>query len=190
MMRTRLRYVVVVLVIALPRVVAAQAQDEVFYYHLDAIGSVRAITDANGQVVERRDFLPFGEPWPPNGTNSDPRQFTGQEHDVTTGLDYFGARYYASLNGRFTRADDHGFSDPGQPQTLALYVYVQNNPLRYNDPTGHCPPSVNFCIGVIANDDAAWPGYHVVASHQSLASPVEPLAAPSPSWRSGCVNLK
>jgi len=138
-------------VIALPRVASAQAQDEVFYYHLDAIGSVRAITDANGQVVELRDFLPFGEQWPPSAPNSDPRRFTGQEHDATTGFDYFAARYYTSLNGRFTRADDRGFSDPSQPQTLALYVYVRNNPLRYIDPTGHT------VVAVVAGDvDWQW----------------------------------
>jgi RHS repeat-associated protein len=142
MMRTEFRWIVLLLAIALPRVVAAQAQDEVFYYHLDAIGSVRAITDANGQVVELRDFLPFGEAWPPSGASSDPRQFTGQEHDAATGFDYFGARYYASLNGRFTRADDPGYANPFDPQTLNLYAYVYNNPLRFVDPTGHdgdCP---------------------------------------------------
>jgi hypothetical protein len=31
------------------------------YYHLDALGSVRAVTDAQGQVIARHDFLPFGE---------------------------------------------------------------------------------------------------------------------------------
>ena len=30
------------------------------------------------------------------------------------------------------------------PQTLNLYAYVNNNPLRYNDPTGHTPQDLNF----------------------------------------------
>jgi len=142
MMRTRFRYLLVLLVTALPRVVSAQAQDEVFYYHLDAVGSVRAITDATGQVVELRDFLPFGEAWPSSAVSNDPRQFTAQEHDAATGFDYFGARYYATLNGRFTRADDPGYADPFDPQSLNLYAYAYNNPLRFVDPTGHdgdCP---------------------------------------------------
>jgi uncharacterized protein RhaS with RHS repeats len=43
---------------------SAQATDQVTYYHTDAIGSVRMITDANGQVVTRYDYLPFGQDWP------------------------------------------------------------------------------------------------------------------------------
>ena len=43
--------------------VAPSLQDTVIYYHVDAIGSVRMITNANGQVLARYDFLPFGEPW-------------------------------------------------------------------------------------------------------------------------------
>ena len=87
-----------------PSVAVAQLQDTVIYYHVDAIGSVRMITNANGQVLARYDFLPFGEPWG-SSTNVDPRQFAGKERDAETGFDYFGARYYASTVGRFTTAD-------------------------------------------------------------------------------------
>jgi RHS repeat-associated protein len=34
-----------------------------------------------------------------------PLQFTGKERDGNTGLDYFGARYYSGVQGRFTSAD-------------------------------------------------------------------------------------
>ena len=37
------------------------AGEVVEYYHLDAIGNVRAVTNAAGQVVERHDYLPFGD---------------------------------------------------------------------------------------------------------------------------------
>jgi RHS repeat-associated protein len=116
--------------------VFAQSSDQVTYYHTDAIGSVRAITDASGQLVAREDFLPFGEPWlvPPT---PDVRQFTGQERDAHTGLDYFGVRDYQSGSGRFIRPDDPGYADPFDPQSLNLYAYAYNNPLRFVDPTGH-----------------------------------------------------
>jgi RHS repeat-associated protein len=144
--------IVVALVLGLPSLVGAQGGPEVVvYFHTDAIGSVRMVTDANGAVVDHYDYLPFGEPWPASPTGQETRRFTAQEKDLETGLDYFGARYYASLNGRFTRADNSVFSNPADPQTLALYVYAYNNPLRYTDPTGHtpdeCPPGseANFC---------------------------------------------
>jgi hypothetical protein len=69
---------------------AAQSQDTVIYYHTDAIGSVRMITNNAGQVVARYDFLPFGESWSPPAA-SEVRQFGGKERDVETGFDYFGA---------------------------------------------------------------------------------------------------
>ena len=41
----------------------ARAGEVVEYYHLDAVGNVRAVTNQAGQVVERHDYLPFGEEW-------------------------------------------------------------------------------------------------------------------------------
>jgi len=56
-----------------------------------------------------------------------------------TGLDYFGARYFSSAQGRFT-SPDAPFADqhPEDPQSWNLYGYVRNNPLRLTDPTGQC----------------------------------------------------
>jgi RHS repeat-associated protein len=63
---------------------------------------------------------------------------TGKERDQESGLDYFGARYYASSIGRFMSPDPSGLSyaDPTNPQSLNLYSYVRNNPLTNTDPTG------------------------------------------------------
>ncbi len=61
---------------------------------------------------------------------------TQKERDIETGLDYFEARYYASTQGRFTGADNPGFSDGTDPQTWNLYAYTANNPLRRVDPDG------------------------------------------------------
>ena len=77
-----------------PAGVAAQGGERVEYYHLDALGSVRVVTDASGQVVRRHDFGPFGEEVAPMYPNPERKLFTGQERDAETALDYFGARYY------------------------------------------------------------------------------------------------
>jgi RHS repeat-associated protein len=57
--------------------------------------------------------------------------------DSESGLDYFGARHYASSLGRF-QTPDEPFIDQhlGEPQSWNLYAYVRNNPLIYVDPTG------------------------------------------------------
>jgi len=74
------------------------------YSHLDALGSLRAVTDAAGAVLRRHGFLPFGEEWQPPPASSDARLFTGKERDAETGLDYFGARYHAVTVAPFTTA--------------------------------------------------------------------------------------
>jgi len=133
---------------------AAQAQDEVVYYHSDSVGSVRVVTDVNGNEVTRFDYLPFGERWPSSPTGTEPRQFTGAERDPGTGFDYLGSRYLSANVGRFTSPDDPRFGDRTNPQSWSLYVYANNNPLRYVDPSGHlgeCPPGYPknmFCSGV------------------------------------------
>jgi RHS repeat-associated protein len=70
-------------------------------------------------------------------------RFTGKERDTESGNDYFGARYYASSMGRFLSPDWSAKMEPvpyaklDNPQTLNLYAYVGNNPLRFVDADGH-----------------------------------------------------
>jgi RHS repeat-associated protein len=53
-------------------------------------------------------------------------------------MDYFGARYYASVQGRFTSIDPIYITKLRliDPQQINLYHYARNNPLRFTDPTG------------------------------------------------------
>ena len=119
---------------------------EVSYFHTDALGSVRLITNASGTEVASFDYLPFGQELGQQtlGTQN-VVGFTGKERDKETEipgswlpLDYFGARYYQSQSGRFTGVDpvldlDKAIVDP---QRWNRYTYVRNNPLRYVDPDG------------------------------------------------------
>ena len=65
------------------------------YYHLDAIGSVRALTDGSGTVLIRHDYFPFGEDT--QAMTGDPLRFTGQEIDPESGQHYFQARQYRNV---------------------------------------------------------------------------------------------
>jgi RHS repeat-associated protein len=117
--------------------------ENVSYYHLDAVGSVRAVTNQAGAVVEQHDYLPFGEEWcgsapcPPNAAGESVR-FTGKERDAETGLDYFGARYYGPRLGRFTAVDPVQTTEANllDPERWNRYAYARNNPQRYVDPDG------------------------------------------------------
>ena len=84
---------------------------------------------------------------------------TGKERDTESGLDYFGARYYASSMGRFMSPDWAAKATPvpcaklDNPQSLNLYSYVLNNPLSKADPDGHCVE--DFCIVVTCSPKSA-----------------------------------
>ena len=127
--------ITVLMLLGLPARATAQTET-VIYFHTDAVGSVRMTTDANGQVLQRYDYTPFGEPWPSQPT-PETRRFGGQELDAETQLNYFGARLYLSQTGRFTRSDDPGYGNLFDPQSMNVYAYAHNNPLRWVDPTGH-----------------------------------------------------
>ena len=64
-------------------------------------------------------------------------QYTGKERDAETGLDYFGARYYGGVIGRFTTVNPlMASAKASNPQSWNRYAYTLNNPLRYVDPDG------------------------------------------------------
>ena len=62
--------------------------------------------------------------------------FTGKEHDLNTGLIYFGARYYDPDTGRFITQDNY-LGDPGTPPSLNRYLYAYSNPTAYFDLFGY-----------------------------------------------------
>ncbi len=124
------------------------------YPFTDMLGSVRAVTNAAGTVVECYDYLPFGRMLSssdngrstlgchpsPSDTEIDSdvsQKFTGQVRDEETRLDYFNARYMSAPQGRFLSPDPLLISARLEdPQTWNRYVYGRNNPLKYTDPSG------------------------------------------------------
>ncbi len=65
---------------------------------------------------------------------------------METGLDYFGARSFASMQGRFTGSDSAPITERQlvNPQDLNRYAYVANNPLKFIDPDGE--EKIQVCI--------------------------------------------
>jgi len=114
------------------------------YYFLDHLGSTSVVANSSGTIENESDYLPFGEENAFQNATEQHFKFTGKERDTETGLDYFGARYYASTMGRFMSPDWAAtatavpYADFGDPQTLNLYGYVRNNPLSHADGDGHC----------------------------------------------------
>ena len=92
-------------IVMFPAVARAQAPAETIeYYGTDVIGSIRIVWDANGNVLGRQDYAPFGRPlFPVAGL---PKQgFGAQATDDETDQAYFHARMFEARTGRFTRVD-------------------------------------------------------------------------------------
>jgi RHS repeat-associated protein len=116
--------------------------NSVHYYLSDHLGSSTKIINASGVVEEESDFTSYGSELSATaGVNH--YKFTSKERDSETGLDYFGARYYSNLMGRFMTPDWAAKAEPVpyakliNPQSLNLYSYVMNNPLTLRDEDGH-----------------------------------------------------
>lgn len=113
--------------------------EEILYFTQNQVDSVVLATDATGAVVSRVVYRPFGEIYQSasHGEKRLREKFVGNELDDSSGLYYFGARYYNPETGRFMSADQF---EPGGPELSAasynLYSYSENNPITYNDPSG------------------------------------------------------
>ncbi len=104
-----------------------------WFFATNHLGTIAARMNVGGQLMETYRYLPYGEPYA--GTQT-PHQYTGKERDAESGLDYFGARYYASAHGRWMSVDPSlGFSS-NNPQRLNLYSFVLNNPVNSVDRGG------------------------------------------------------
>jgi RHS repeat-associated protein len=104
-----------------------------YYYHTDHLGSTRLVTDSNKNIVSAMTYHPFGMSSIEEG--SEDFLYNGKEKD-STGLYYYGARYYDPDIGKFITRDQQRGSI-NNPQSLNRYAYCVNNPLKYIDPDGH-----------------------------------------------------
>ena len=114
---------------------ASKTNDDIIYYHGDHLGSSNLLTDSDGFQVKRLEYTPFGTTYLEEGEVNTNYRYTGKELDQSTGLYYYGARYYDTRLGRFITPDTI-VQAPTDPQTLNRYSYCRNNPLKYTDPSG------------------------------------------------------
>jgi len=111
----------------------------VFYYFADHLGTSRVMVQATQTTAcYEADYTPYGKERVIINTCPQNYKFTGKERDSESSLDYFGARFYSWTLGRF-HSPDLPFIDqkPWNPQSWNLYAYVQNNPLKFVDPSGN-----------------------------------------------------
>lgn len=124
------------------------------YSHGDRLGSLVAVTGADGNLLQRFSYDAWGRrrrlggsddswDWNANGGFGDKALwnnyghdgYTGQEQIDQLGLVHLNGRVYDPISGRMTSADPT-IPDPTNLQAFNRYSYVLNNGLAFVDPSG------------------------------------------------------
>jgi RHS repeat-associated protein len=107
------------------------------YLLSDHLGSSSITADSSGNKIAEMRYKAWGEVRFQSGTTPTDRTYTGQRSYVSDfGLMYYNARWYDNTTGRFAQADNIDVQ-VGDTQSLERFAYAVNNPIRYNDPSGH-----------------------------------------------------
>ena len=134
-----------------PVIMIDAASGNKYYYAHDAQGSVVALLNDTGAVVEAYSDGPFGETYIRDGAGGDnkwltsddsfaspkvsaygnPYMYTARRYDNESGLYYYRFRHYSTKIKRFIQPDPIGYGDG-----LNIYTYCRNNAASYIDPFG------------------------------------------------------
>ncbi len=131
------------------KLLASETPTAVTEYHLDHLGTPRALSK-NGGSLTFHTYYPFGEE---AGLSLDTERmkFTGHERDLgdpnstSDDLDYMHARFCSPVLGRFLSVDpSHESRKPSFPQTWNRFSYARDNPINRYDPDGRADMGSGF----------------------------------------------
>jgi RHS repeat-associated protein len=99
------------------------------FYEADGLGSITSLSNSAGALANTYSYDSFGKVTASTGTVTNPLQYTAREFDTETSLNYYRARYYDSVTGRFLSEDP--------PRSgVNYYRYVNNSPTNGKDASG------------------------------------------------------
>nr|WP_278246591.1 RHS repeat-associated core domain-containing protein [Clostridium bornimense] len=118
------------------KLISRTINGENLYYLYNGQGDVNKLVNGEGKEVASYYYDAFGEIVESSGEADNPIRYAGYQYDEATGLYYLNARMYDPTVVRFLQEDTYT-GDVKDPLSLNLYTYCHNNPLIYDDPTGH-----------------------------------------------------
>ena len=112
------------------------------WYYRDGQGSVSAVTDNSGNVLEAYEYNAQGQVQITNGSGTvltgtgigNDLMYAGYRYDAETGNYFCNARYYNPTLGRFISRDPLGGAEFSQGTNL--YAYCGNDGVNETDPSG------------------------------------------------------
>ncbi|MCQ4087554.1 RHS repeat domain-containing protein [Saccharibacillus sp. JS10] len=111
------------------------ANHEKAYYQHNGHGDVTGLVKADGTVLNRYTYDIWGNPLTSDVQVENVFGYSGEYWDEDTGLQYLRSRWYDPSIGRFIQEDTfEGYMN--RPSSSNPYTYVENNPLKYLDPSG------------------------------------------------------
>lgn len=158
----------------------------VYYLYTDHLGSTSVTADETGLSTSALMYKAWGETRAGTGDAHTDYGYTGQREDQSINLMWYGSRWYDPYLSRWTSPDSIIPEQVQGVQAWDRYAYVNNNPIRYNDPSGHfiIGPLVLITAGVLligaafsiseiitGIDQVAWASSQpeVIASEQEAA---------------------
>lgn len=141
------------------------------------------MTDANRNVVERREYEPYGAQLTP--AVQDGPGYTGHVQDATTGLVYMQQRYYDPMLGRFLSVDPVAACDNGDMRHFNRYSYAYNNPYKFSDPDGREPEWWKMLVGKASDTHGAERSMNSGFTPRRVSSGRERISNPS-GCRASC----
>ncbi|QDV86444.1 tRNA nuclease WapA precursor [Stieleria magnilauensis] len=115
------------------------------FYHVDGIGSTRALSDALGIITDWYTYDAYGQMAGQAGTTKNEFLFTGEQRDSEITFDYLRARFLDPSLGRFMSRD------PFPPivslaASIHRFAYGYGDPINRIDPSGKFPSLLNTTI--------------------------------------------
>jgi RHS repeat-associated protein len=108
------------------------------YYLQNGHGDIIGIRGQSGNLLNNYTYDIWGNHVTSTESFPNPFRYSGELWDQKTNLQYLRARWYDPSIGRFIIEDTYD-GDLNNPLSLNYYTYVENNPLRYTDPSGMSP---------------------------------------------------
>lgn len=108
------------------------------YYHCDFNGNIVQVSGSNQAQLAKYNYSPFGEVLLREGAFNSRYQFSTKEYDATTGLNYYGYRFYSPALGRWPSRDPLEGRKSYYITDMAVdgYIAYKNNPLNMVDIAG------------------------------------------------------
>ena len=129
--------------------VAVMSGTTLSYLLGDHLGSTAYTINTSAIKTGELRYKAWGENRYTSGTTPTSMRFTGQRQESTLGgtegLYFYGSRWYDTSLGRWAQPDSI-IPNPYDSQSWDRYAYVNNNAVRYTDPSGHMLIGYELCL--------------------------------------------